>query len=112
MAAGETAEPRSVPPLHSPQDRLAEAIGLAHAIDLDQAVEARAHHAIRTARLVTGRDDASGQQRRRYAVALSRRDRLSGETDRQVCGGGAAQHQSTAPFGSFFSVIFAHSATP
>ncbi len=37
MAAGETAEPRSVPPLHSPQDRLAEAIGLAHAIDLDVA---------------------------------------------------------------------------
>ena len=37
MAAGETAGPRSVPPLHSPQDRLAEAIGLAHAIDLDVA---------------------------------------------------------------------------
>jgi GTPase len=30
-------EPKAIPPLHSPQDRLAEAIGLANAIDLDVA---------------------------------------------------------------------------
>jgi GTPase len=36
MASGDS-EPKAVPPLHSPQDRLAEAIGLAHAIDLDVA---------------------------------------------------------------------------
>jgi GTPase len=35
-ASGET-EAKAVPPLHSPQDRLAEAIGLAHAIDLEVA---------------------------------------------------------------------------
>ena len=36
VAEGET-EPKAVPPLHSPGDRLAEAVGLAHAIDLDVA---------------------------------------------------------------------------
>ncbi len=34
LAAGE-ADPKAVPPLHSPGDRLAEAVGLAHAIDLE-----------------------------------------------------------------------------
>ncbi len=33
-AAGEI-DPKAVPPLHSPDDRLAEAVGLAHAIDLE-----------------------------------------------------------------------------
>ncbi len=33
-AAGEV-DPKAVPPLHSPADRLAEAVGLAHAIELD-----------------------------------------------------------------------------
>ncbi len=34
LAAG-AADPKAVPPLHSPCDRLAEAVGLAHAIDLE-----------------------------------------------------------------------------
>ncbi|MEQ1615474.1 MAG: GTPase HflX [Hyphomicrobiaceae bacterium] len=37
MTPGGETEPKAIPPLHSPQDRLAEAIGLSHAIDLDVA---------------------------------------------------------------------------
>ena len=37
LVAEGDAEPKAVPPLHSPGDRLAEAVGLAHAIDLDVA---------------------------------------------------------------------------